>query len=59
MGTTTTADGVVAFNLVLLSLLGDDVGVWALPPEEGVACWRRHRIRWSSDSANPHVNNRT
>ena len=60
MGTTTIVDGVVASTLVFLSLLDDDVAVLALPPEEGVACWRRHSsgLRWSSDSANPRVKNR-
>jgi hypothetical protein len=36
VGTTMTADGEMAFNLVFLYLLGDDVAVSALPPEEGV-----------------------
>ena len=36
VGTTTTDDGAMAFNLVFLYLLGDDVAVSALPPEEGV-----------------------
>ena len=57
---TTIVVGAVAFNLVFLFLLGDDVAVLAPPPVDGVACWRRHSsgLRWSSDSANPRVKNR-
>ena len=39
VGTTTTDDGAMAFNLVFLYLLGDDVAMLALPPEEGVVRW--------------------
>ena len=52
-----TTDGAVAFNLVLLVLLDDDVAVLAQPREDGVAYWRRHSsgLRWRNESANPRV----
>ncbi len=48
------------FNLKSPFLPGDDVAVLEPPPEDGVAYWRRHSsgLRWSSDSANPRVNDR-
>jgi hypothetical protein len=38
----TRADGPVAFTISLLSSLGGDMAVLALPPKDCVACWRRH-----------------
>ena len=41
VGTTTTDEGDVAFDLMFLSWSGNDVAVLALPPEKGVAFWRQ------------------
>ena len=48
------------FQSSFLSLLGDDVAVLALPPEEGVAYSWCHSsgLRWGSNSANTRVKNR-
>ncbi len=60
VGVTVIDDEGATFNLKSPFLPGDDVAVLEPPPEDGVAYWRRHSsgLRWSSDSANPRVNDR-